>query len=102
MIFTHLFVEQDIVAQRRGVKSGTIVSNLCDCIRAGLPVDIERLSVTKATENLIVDVIRKPPVNSGLFFQIAFLGSWWVLCEFWDDLEAKIGCSRASSRFALF
>jgi hypothetical protein len=63
----NVYVKQDIVAQMRGVKSGTIVSNLCDCIRAGLRVDIERLSVTKEVENLIVDVVRKPPVNSGLF-----------------------------------
>ena len=51
---------------KRGVKSGTVVSNLCECIAVGLPVDLERLNVTKQVEDAIINVVRKPPINSGL------------------------------------
>jgi len=51
----------------KGIKPSTVVSHLADCIRAGFPVDVERLDVTDDTEKLIVDVIRKPPINSGNF-----------------------------------
>ena len=62
----------------RGVKSSTVVSHLADCIRAGLPVDIERLNVTDDVEKLIADVVRKPPINSGKFtslFSFSYLSS---------------------------
>jgi len=58
------------VATARGVKSGTIVSNLCDCIVAGLPIDLKRLNVDEQVERLIIDVVRKPPINSGLYILI--------------------------------
>jgi len=57
---------QSDAAAVKGVKPSTVVSHLADCIRAGFPVDIERLDVTDAVENLVVDVIRKPPINSGI------------------------------------
>jgi len=56
---------QSDVAAMKGVKSSTVVSHLSDCIRAGFPIDVERLDVTGDVEKLIVDVIRKPPINSG-------------------------------------
>ena len=56
---------QSEVAAVRGIKPSTIVSHLSDCIRAGFPIDVERLNVTDEVEKLIVDVIRKPPINSG-------------------------------------
>jgi len=58
-------VVQSEVAAVRGIKPSTIVSHLSDCIRAGFPIDVERLNVTDEVEKLIVDVIRKPPINSG-------------------------------------
>jgi len=58
-------VLQSEVAAVRGIKPSTIVSHLSDCIRAGFPIDVERLNVTDEVEKLIVDVIRKPPINSG-------------------------------------
>jgi len=61
-----LLVQSDVAAMR-GIKSSTIVSHLSDCIRTGFPVDIERLDITDDVEKLIVDVIRKPPINSGIF-----------------------------------
>jgi len=56
----------------RGIKPSTVVSHLADCIRAGFPVDIERLDVTGDVEKLVVDVIRKPPINSGNFTAFIF------------------------------
>ena len=56
---------QSDVAAVRGIKPSTVVSHLSDCIRAGFPIDVERLDVTGDVEKLIVDVIRKPPINSG-------------------------------------
>ena len=60
------------VAAMKGIKPSTVVSHLADCIRAGFPVDVERLDVADDVEKLIVDVIRKPPINSGNFFS-------WIL-----------------------
>jgi len=56
---------QGDVAVMRGIKPSTIVSHLADCIRAGFPVDVERLDVTEDVEKCIIDVVRKPPINSG-------------------------------------
>ena len=64
---THIVVVQSDVAVVRGIKPSTIVSHLADCIRAGFPIDVERLDITDDVEKLIVDVIRKPPINSGNF-----------------------------------
>jgi len=62
------------VATMKGIKPSTVVSHLADCIRAGFPVDVQRLDVAEDVEKLIVDVIRKPPINSGnLFSRILYL-----------------------------
>ena len=60
------FIQSDVAAMK-AIKPSTVVSHLADCIRAGFPVDVERLDVTDDIEKLVVDVIRKPPINSGNF-----------------------------------
>jgi len=61
---------QDDVATMKGVKPSTVVSHLADCIRAGFPINVERLGVTDDVQKLIIDVIRKPPINSGNYFPV--------------------------------
>ena len=62
----HAFdVVQESVASSRGIKTSTVVSHMCECITAGLPVDIRRLGLNEGVQQLIIDTIRKPPINSG-------------------------------------
>ena len=56
---------QELVGKMKGVQPQTVLNHMCDCIRAGLPVDVERLGVTDKLEQLIIDTIRRPPINSG-------------------------------------
>jgi len=63
--FLEYVLTQSDTAALRGIKPTTVASHLADCIRVGFPVDLERLDVTDDVEKLIVDVIRKPPINSG-------------------------------------
>ena len=60
----NLFV-QETVAAVRGLKSSTIASHLSDCVRAGLPLNVERLGITEAMQQLVLDTVRAPPINSG-------------------------------------
>ena len=54
------------MASSRGIKTSTVVAHMSDCITAGLPVDIRRLGLSEGVEKLIIDTIRRPPINSGM------------------------------------
>ena len=54
------------MASSRGIKTSTVVAHMSDCITAGLPVDIRRLGLSEGIEKLIIDTIRRPPINSGM------------------------------------
>ncbi|KAL3831994.1 hypothetical protein ACJMK2_023678 [Sinanodonta woodiana] len=54
------------VASRRGFKTSTIVSHLCEAIKVGLPVEVTRLGVTPQIQNLITDAIRGSKINSDI------------------------------------
>ena len=53
------------MASLRGLKTGTIYTHLAECIEAGLPVNIDKLGVTNKIIEMVTDVVRKPPINSG-------------------------------------
>jgi hypothetical protein len=62
---------------------GTIATHLSDCIKAGLPVDVERCGVTPAMEQLILDTVRAPPINSGMSINLMIVQSFkqWRRCS---------------------
>lgn len=76
---TVVWLIQSDTAAMKCVKPSTVVSHLADCVRAGFPVDIERLGLTDDVEKLIIDVIRKPPINSGIIAS-CFLSAVLVIC----------------------
>ena len=43
-----------------------MVSHLSEAAEAGLPLDIRRTGLTEATQKLITEAIRAPPINSGM------------------------------------
>lgn len=47
------------------MKTGTIITHLCDALKAGLSVNIKQLGVTPQIEKLISKTIWAPPVNGG-------------------------------------
>jgi len=50
------------VASKRGFKVSTIVTHMCDVMKAGLEVDIRRLGVPEKVEQLITQTIWAPPL----------------------------------------
>ncbi|XP_041366268.1 Werner syndrome ATP-dependent helicase homolog [Gigantopelta aegis] len=54
------------VASQRGLKTSTIITHLCEALKAGLPVDMCRLGITEHIKQRITEVIRAPPVNSNI------------------------------------
>ncbi|XP_050418072.2 bifunctional 3'-5' exonuclease/ATP-dependent helicase WRN [Patella vulgata] len=58
----HKSVEE--IASLRGFKTSTIISHLSDCLKIGLPVEIDKLGVTSSILQLVTKTIREPPINS--------------------------------------
>ena len=58
------------MASTRGLKTSTVYGHLADCIEVGLPVNINKLGVTDKIINMVTDVVRKPPINSGLLTRV--------------------------------
>ena len=56
---------QESVASLRGLKTTTIVTHICEAIKVGLPVDIDRLGVTSHIRNLVTTTIRGDTIKSG-------------------------------------
>ncbi|KAK3085971.1 hypothetical protein FSP39_011454 [Pinctada imbricata] len=52
------------IASQRGLKTSTIVSHLCDAIKAGLEVDVKRLGITSSIQQQTTDIIRGPNIKS--------------------------------------
>ena len=57
-----------------------MVSHLSEAAEAGLPLDIRRTGLTEATQKLITEAIRAPPINSGM--QMVTLNVIVLRCEF--------------------
>ncbi|XP_069111387.1 bifunctional 3'-5' exonuclease/ATP-dependent helicase WRN-like isoform X1 [Argopecten irradians] len=53
-------LEVEEVASRRGFKTNTIISHLCEAVKIGLVVNIQKLGVSPRIEQLITNVIRGP------------------------------------------
>ena len=60
------FLNQNDIATHRGIADSTVVSHLSEAAEAGLPLDIRRTGLTEATQKLITEAIRAPPINSGM------------------------------------
>ncbi|XP_005102149.1 Werner syndrome ATP-dependent helicase homolog isoform X2 [Aplysia californica] len=54
------------VASKRGLRTSSIVSHMCEALKKGLDVDTKRLGVTPRIEELVTSAIRAPPVNGGI------------------------------------
>lgn len=55
------------VCKLRNLKESTITRHLSSAIKIGLPIDIDRLDLNQNIIHTITDVIRKPPISSGIF-----------------------------------
>ncbi|KAI8774726.1 Werner syndrome ATP-dependent helicase isoform X1 [Biomphalaria glabrata] len=66
IMFTFQKNSVEEVAVKRGLKTGTIITHLCDALKAGLSVNIKQLGVTPQIEKLISKTIWAPPVNGGI------------------------------------
>ncbi|XP_033762110.1 Werner syndrome ATP-dependent helicase-like [Pecten maximus] len=53
-------LEVEEIASRRGFKTNTIISHLCEAVKIGLEVDIQKLGVNSRIEQLVTDTIRGP------------------------------------------
>ena len=60
------FYNQNDLATHRGIADSSVVSHLSEAAEAGLPLDIRRTGLTEATQKLITEAIRAPPINSGM------------------------------------
>ncbi|KAM4708899.1 bifunctional 3'-5' exonuclease/ATP-dependent helicase WRN [Discoglossus pictus] len=65
-----LFQEQNLslhkIAEVRGLSLVAVGMHLCQALKAGLPLNVQRVGLTPAIEKTITDVIKKPPINSDL------------------------------------
>ena len=57
--------EQEEVATSRGLKTATVISHMCEALKAGMAVDLPRLGVTPDLERRITQTIRAPPISGG-------------------------------------
>ncbi|KAK7463978.1 hypothetical protein BaRGS_00038018, partial [Batillaria attramentaria] len=63
LMFTQESKSLEEIASLRGLKTGTIATHLCEALRQGLTVDIRKVGVTPAREELIASTIQSPPIN---------------------------------------
>ncbi|XP_053556112.1 bifunctional 3'-5' exonuclease/ATP-dependent helicase WRN [Bombina bombina] len=65
-----LFQEQNLALQKiadaRSLSVAAVGMHLCQALKAGYPVNVQRAGLTPALQKTITDVIRKPPINSDL------------------------------------
>lgn len=56
---------QRAISECRSLPLAVVGTHLCQALRAGYAVSLERAGLTPAVQQLIRDVICNPPVNSG-------------------------------------
>ncbi|KAL5007810.1 hypothetical protein ScPMuIL_016616 [Solemya velum] len=54
------------VASQRGLKTSTVVTHMCEAIRNGLAVNVQRLGVTPQIEQMVTQAIRGPEIQSDI------------------------------------
>uniref|UniRef100_A0A8C3WKL9 Bifunctional 3'-5' exonuclease/ATP-dependent helicase WRN n=1 Tax=Catagonus wagneri TaxID=51154 RepID=A0A8C3WKL9_9CETA len=54
------------VAEKRILPLTAVGMHLCQAVKAGYPLDMERAGLTPEVQKIIADVIRNPPVNSDI------------------------------------
>ncbi|XP_064614138.1 bifunctional 3'-5' exonuclease/ATP-dependent helicase WRN-like [Liolophura sinensis] len=52
------------VASLRGLKVTTVMGHLCEALKIGLPLDLEKLGVTPKIQQQVTEVVRNSPVSS--------------------------------------
>ncbi|XP_014669243.1 PREDICTED: Werner syndrome ATP-dependent helicase-like isoform X2 [Priapulus caudatus] len=65
-LFEQQMTSLEVVATTRGLKTSTVIGHLADAIKYGLPVDTERIGMTKDIQQIIISAIRAPPINSDI------------------------------------
>lgn len=48
----------------RNLARTTLIGHLCEALKLGLPVDLPRAGVIDEVQEMIIKVIRSPPINS--------------------------------------
>ncbi|XP_075460126.1 bifunctional 3'-5' exonuclease/ATP-dependent helicase WRN isoform X3 [Ascaphus truei] len=65
-----LFQEQYLsllkIANTRSLSLPAVGMHLCQALKAGYPLDVQRAGLTPTVRKIITDVIKKPPINSDL------------------------------------
>lgn len=56
---------QGAISECRSLPLAVVGAHLCQALRAGRAVSLERAGLTPAVQQVLRDVIRNPPVNSG-------------------------------------
>ncbi|CAH2292501.1 Werner syndrome ATP-dependent helicase [Pelobates cultripes] len=65
-----LFQEQHLsmrtIADSRSLSMAAVGMHLCQALKAGYPVNVQRAGLTPTIQKTIMDIIKKPPINSDL------------------------------------
>ncbi|CAH2251885.1 Werner syndrome ATP-dependent helicase [Pelobates cultripes] len=65
-----LFQEQHLsmrtIADPRSLSMAAVGMHLCQALKAGYPVNVQRAGLTPTIQKTIMDIIKKPPINSDL------------------------------------